>query len=353
MKKNKEISIKAAVLFENKKNLKIIKNIKIPILEKGQVLVKIAYTSICHSQLMEIDGLRGKDKYLPHMLGHEGCGEVIKIGKGVKKVKKNDWVIIGWIKGKGINAKGAKYKKNNYNINSGPVTTFSTYSIISENRLVKMPKNIRKKDASLYGCAIPTGLGMILNQTSNRKNKNIGIIGLGGIGIFSLIAAKYCKFKSIIVIDKDEKKLKLAKMFGADLAVVANKKNIKKHIYNFLHEKNLDYCIDTAGKVETIEKSFELINYKGSCVFCSHPQANKKIKLDPFELIKGKKIIGSWGGNTNPDKDIKKYAKVLANMKKDFKKIFQKEYSLEDINLAIKEFKMGKVLRPIIKISDK
>jgi S-(hydroxymethyl)glutathione dehydrogenase/alcohol dehydrogenase len=173
MNKDKIVSMSAAVLFENKKNLKIIKNIEIPELKKGQVLVEISYTSICHSQLMEIQGQRGKDKYLPHMLGHEGCGEVLKIGKGVKKVKKGDSVIIGWIKGNGLNVSGANYKKDKYQINSGPVTTFSTHSIISENRLVVMPKNLNKKYASLYGCAIPTGIGMILNQTSKRKNKNI------------------------------------------------------------------------------------------------------------------------------------------------------------------------------------
>ena len=350
MNKDKVVTMSAAVLFENNQNLKIIKNIEIPELTKGQVLVEIHYAGICQSQLMEIKGHRGKDKYLPHMLGHEGCGKILKIGKDVRKVKKGDFVIIGWIKGVGLDVLGARYKVKDYYINSGPVTTFSTHSIISENRLLLMPKNVNKKYASLYGCAIPTGIGMIINQTTKRKNKNIGIIGLGGIGIFSLIAAKYCEFKNIIVIDNDKKKLELARNLGADITIDANKKNIKKEIYRLLKNKNLDYCIDTAGKTETIEKSFELISDNGCSIFCSHPQINKKIKIDPFELIKGKNIIGSWGGNTNPDKDIKKYVKILSNKTKDLKNIFYKEYSLAEINKAIKNMKMGKVLRPIIKI---
>ena len=98
--------MKAAVLWKIGKKLKIVNKIKIPELTSGQVLVKIAYSGVCHSQLMEIKGLRGKDKFVPHLLGHEGCGKVIRIGKNVKKIKKNDWVILGWIKGKGHNVNG-------------------------------------------------------------------------------------------------------------------------------------------------------------------------------------------------------------------------------------------------------
>ena len=130
--------MKAAVLNKLKKPLEV-KNLKIPKLSKGQILVKIFYSGICRSQIFEIDGYRGKDKWLPHVLGHEGSGVVIDIGDGVKKIKKNDQVILTWIKGKGIDADNPTYTSNNSKINSGKVSTFSNYAIVSENRVVKIP----------------------------------------------------------------------------------------------------------------------------------------------------------------------------------------------------------------------
>ena len=113
-----------------------------------------------------------------------------------------------------------------------------------------------------------------------------------------------------------------------------------------------DYCIDTAGKVETIEKSFQMLNKnKGQCIFCSHPSFDKKIQINPFELISGKKILGSWGGASKPDIDLKKYSLLMKKIKINFKKLFSKEYKLDEINTAIDDLKKGKVLRPIVVIN--
>ena len=102
----------AAILKELGKPL-CIEEVVIPVLKEGQILVKMAYSGVCHSQLMEVRGKRGKDKYLPHMLGHEGTGIVIEIGKGVTKVKVDDWVILGWINGNGIDGGSTQYEGKN------------------------------------------------------------------------------------------------------------------------------------------------------------------------------------------------------------------------------------------------
>mgnify|MGYP001162365134 FL=1 len=111
--------MKAAVLWECGKPLSIEENIEIPELSKGQVLVKMAYSGVCRSQLMEVNGDRGDDKYLPHLLGHEGCGQIVSIGPEVTKVSEEEWVILGWIKGRGKDVGGAKYKLGKNEINSG------------------------------------------------------------------------------------------------------------------------------------------------------------------------------------------------------------------------------------------
>ena len=108
MEKNRKLT-RAAVLYEVNCPLAIKTDISIPPLSSGQILVKVAFSGVCHSQLMEVRGKRGEDKFLPHMLGHEGSGTVLEIGSGVTKVKLGDNVILGWIKGEGLDVPGTKY----------------------------------------------------------------------------------------------------------------------------------------------------------------------------------------------------------------------------------------------------
>ena len=206
---------RAAVLFKPKSKLKII-DLEIPRLKKGQVLVKLSYSGICRSQIMEISGKRGEDKWLPHMLGHEAVGKVVSIGKMVKKVKINDDVVLSWIKGKGLAASGAVYNYNGKKINAGPITTFSSYTIVSENRVYKINKSHNKKLSVLCGCALPTGYGMVNNELKIKTNdkRSILVFGLGGIGLSSLMALKEKNVKNVYVIDKSINKCNFAKKLG-------------------------------------------------------------------------------------------------------------------------------------------
>ena len=142
----------AAVLEKCGQPLQLLE-LEIPKLKQGQVLVKISYSAICRSQVMEIKGLRGRDKWLPHLLGHEGSGVVIDVGTGVKKVRPRDQVVLSWIKSSGLEAEPPKYSHNGRAINAGPITTFSNYSIVSENRVVLKPVGLEMDSAALFGCA--------------------------------------------------------------------------------------------------------------------------------------------------------------------------------------------------------
>ena len=200
------MQFESAILKKKNKSLSIQK-FNVPELLKGQVLVKIFYSGVCRSQLMEKSGKRGKDIWLPHALGHEASGKVIKIGAAVKKVKIGDDVILSWIKGKGINTSGFKIRStNNEMVNFGPITTFSNYSIISENRVFKKPKDLSFKEAVLYGCAIPTGSGIVFNELKIKKKDKILLIGIGGIGLSCLLALKVIKAEKIYILEKNKKK---------------------------------------------------------------------------------------------------------------------------------------------------
>ena len=341
-------NVKCAVLEKINKPLKI-HNIKFGKLKFGQVLVKIFYSGICGSQLMEVEGKRGKDIYLPHALGHEAVGKVIETGKGVKKIIKGDVVILSWIKSSGINSTPPKFF-NKKMINAGRITTFSNYTIVSENRLIKKPKSIGMRESLLFGCALATGGGIVINEIMPKKTDKIAVIGLGGVGLSSLLTLKSLGFKKIYGVDNSPQKFFLIKKLGIKNVYNLKNKNSKN---KFLRDISggVDYCIEAAGLTKTIELGFSLLNNTGKLIFASHPKKNDKISLDPHQLIKGKNIKGSWGGNFNPDKDIKKLLKIFKKGKIDLKILTRNVYKLKHINKAIKDLKSGKVFRPIIEMS--
>ena len=323
-------------------------------LKKGQVLVKIKYSGVCRSQLMEVQGLRGKDKWLPHLLGHEASGVVIEVGKSVSKVKKGDSVILTWIKGKGIESISPRYKFQNKIINSGNISTFSNYSVVSENRLIKKPKKLAFDLAVLFGCAIPTGSGIVFKEKNINKESSVVILGLGGVGLSAVLMLLAKEVRNIIAIDISKKKLNLVKSWGVKNTIQIPKIFESSKVIKMLPSGNIDFCIESAGSVKTIELGFLLIRTDGGkLIFASHPPNNDLIKLKPHELISGKKIIGTWGGGTNPDKDIPIIFKEIFNKNIPIRELVNKIYKLEDLNKALSDLEKGSVFRAIIKMKHK
>ena len=151
--------MKSAVLIESNKPL-IVAEIDLPKkLEFGQALVKVCYSGLCGAQINEIEAVKGTDKFLPHLLGHEGSGIVEKIGDGVTTVKPEDHVVLHWRKSSGIQSSTPKYSWNGKQVNAGWVTTFNEKTVMSENRLTVIPKDFDMKIAALFGCSVTSGFG--------------------------------------------------------------------------------------------------------------------------------------------------------------------------------------------------
>ena len=343
------MKFKAAILKNINEPL-IIDEIENESLSEGQVLIKILQTGVCRSQVFEMEGQRGLDKYLPHLLGHEAIGVVVDLGEKVTKIKEGDYVVLSWIKSKGISAKPAKYFWEDKIVNSGQITTFSEYSVCSENRCLRIEKELAYKIGPTLGCALPTGYGISLTQTELKTAKYIGVIGLGGIGMAALLGALDQSDAEIFAIDVNQDRLKEAKILGAKYIFNPLKSSVET--LDFLKEKTknnmLDLLLECSGSISVLNNTLKLINNSGLVKFVSHPKFGDLLNIDPFELILGKRIEGSWGGGTDPDRDFKLIAEKILNNKKFLKLYSNKFYELEEINLALNELKIGKVLRPII-----
>lgn len=345
--------MKAAVLSSLNAPLQVLTGLEYALPARGQLLVKLAYSGVCHSQLMEVRGRRGEDVYLPHLLGHEGSGKVVQVGDGVAKVNVGDLVVLGWIKGSGLDGGGVKYRCNclPYVINAGGVTTFNEYALVSENRVVPLPKGVPLDIAVLFGCAVPTGAGIITNDLRPAPGSTIAVFGLGGIGMSALMATMLFECAKVIAVDVSADKLALARSFGATHTINATEVDPVSEIRVLTNDLGVDYSVEASGQVSVIEQAFDSVRRGGGvCVFASHPEHGKRISIDPFELICGKQIRGSWGGSSNPDRDIPSFAKLYLEGRLPLEKLITKRYPLDAINEALDDLEHHRVGRPLIEI---
>ena len=340
----------AAVLVELGKPL-ILAELDIPVLKPGQVLVEIAFSGICHTQVLECRGHRGDDPYLPHCLGHEGSGIVCDIGGGVTKVKVGERIILSWIKGSGADVPGTLYGWNSRSVNAGAITTFSRHAVVSENRLTPLPQNIAMRDATMLGCAVPTGLGTVFNTAQPRPGQGMAVFGMGGIGSCVLMGAIIAGCVPIIAVDVRQDKLKLAKKIGATHCVHAAELNPVEEIHRIC-PGGIDFAVEAIGRPGTVVQALHSIrNQGGTVVVIGNARDGEFIQLDQKQLNLGKRILGTWGGDNLPDRDYPLYCKLLNCGKFNLDLIMSRDYRLSEINAAINDLGEGKVVRPVVNMS--
>ncbi len=341
--------MKSAILVKSKKPLVIGEVILPKELEFGQVLVKIFYSGICGSQINEIDSIKEPDKYLPHLLGHEGSGVVEKIGPGVSRVKPGDHVVLHWRKGSGIESNTPNYFWNGKKLNAGRVTTFNEKAIVSENRLTPINKDFDLKLAPLFGCSVTTAFGVVNNDAKVKIGQSVVIFGVGGVGLNIAQAANMVSANPIIGVDVLQGKLTVGKKFGLTNIFKANTKNLDDKINKLAGGKGADVVIETTGNPKIIEKAYNLTSSDGKTILVGVPSKNINIYSLPLHF---KKILtGSHGGSAIPDIEIPRYIRLINKKKMTLKNIITHEFSLDDINKAIALFRTGKAGRIVIKMN--
>ncbi len=341
----------AAVLFELNKPLRLIE-VRGRGLQRGQILVDVAYSGVCHSQLHEMRGRRGPDRFLPHTLGHEGSGTVVAVGPEVTKVRPGDAVVLSWIKGTGIDVPSNAYDSGGGVINSGAISTFMKQTIVSENRLTLIPGGMPLREAALLGCAIPTGAGAVLNAARIQPLESIAIFGLGGIGLSAVLGAGIGGANPIIGIDVIDHKLDQARTLGATHTIHAGREDPLAGIMQITGGRGVDYAIEAAGRQETMETAFKSVRDAGGlCIIAGNLASGLRISIDPFDLIRGRRIVGTWGGETSPDRDIPHYADLYLAGKLKLEALITHEYPFEDINQAFEDLEKGNVGRALIRFN--
>jgi len=341
--------MKAAVLWDLNQPLKII---ELPVKKpgKGQVLVKMAASGICHTQLLEIQGKNASGPMNPNMLGHEGSGIVEEIGEEITKVSPGEHVILSWIKGTGANVLPEKYDYNGFKINAGFVTTFNEYALVSENRVTPIHKEMPFKEAALIGCSVATGAGAVINNAKVKCGQSVVVVGIGGVGINMVHAAALNYANPLIAVDINEDKLEIAKKFGATHVLNSSKCDIETELKKIASESGLDYAFDTTGRKEVMEMIYRSVKKaSGKVVLCGVPNPLElKIEIDPFPLYYGRKIVGTGGGETNPDVDFPKLCSMFLNGQLKLSEMISHTITLDEINKGFDYLKNGQCLKVVI-----
>src|SRR5581483_10679241 len=289
----------AAILIEQRKPL-VIDEVEVPALGYGHVLVDLKVSRICGSQIGEIDGVKGPDRFLPHLLGHEGGGTVLETGPGVKHVKAGDRVVLHWRPGKGIEAQPPVYNWNGKKANGGCITTFNRLGVISENRLTRVPSETDLDTCALLADTLTTGFGIIHNDAKVKIGEAVVIIGCGGIGLGVVLGAKLSGAHPIIAVDIQDHKLQKAAQHGATHTINSAREEFPAAVLRILDGTPPDVVIDGTGNPQVLERAFGLVSNAGRCVIFGVMPHDKKLSLTTLPLHFGKVLTGSHGGDSRP-----------------------------------------------------
>ena len=337
----------AAILTKTGSPLELVQ-LDIPKLQDGQVIVKIKYSGICGTQMMEIDGKKGEDKWLPHCLGHEAIGEVVECGPSVTKIKESDSVVLSWLKGEGIEAGGAIYQWNGITVNAGPVTTFQKFAVISENRITKIFNGNLEPVYVLLGCAAPTGMGAVRNVLDPNQGESMIIFGAGGVGLCALMMARHLKLYPIIVVDISDDRLDLATKFGADIVINLKRQDLRAELAERAI-KMVDHVVEVTGSPQIMNKMLGFVKPQGGkSVIVGNAPFGQTLSISPSEFNMGKSIYGTWGGNSDPDRDFDAFSQIMQKNIPILSKMTESHFPLESVNEALDGMRSKRVTRPVL-----
>ena len=342
----------AAILVENNQPLAVEEIEWKGPLRFGQVLVRLHYSGICGAQINEIEGAKGPDKFLPHLLGHEGSGEVLETGEGVTRVKAGDHVVLHWRQAAGIQSPTPSYNWKGRKVNSGWVTTFNSHSVVSENRLTPIPKDFPLDQAPLFGCAVTTAVGVVNNDAQLKIGQSVVVFGVGGVGLNICQAAALVSADPIIGVDITEEKVAMARKWGASHAF--NSKSDPGFLEKIRAEvgsAGADVVIDTTGNARVIEMAYGLTHPDGRTILVGVPRKGDNVSIYTLPLHFKKILKGSHGGSVDPDVLIPRLIRLVHAKKMKLEGLFTHRFALKDINLALDALRSGEAARVLIQTS--
>jgi S-(hydroxymethyl)glutathione dehydrogenase/alcohol dehydrogenase len=371
--KSQTIKSKAAIAWGPNKPLTI-EEVDVELPKKGEVLVKIIASGVCHTDAFTLSG-EDPEGIFPVILGHEGGGIVEQIGEGVTSVAVGDHVIplytpecgeckfcksgktnlcqkIRETQGKGLMPDGT----SRFSLNGQPIfhymgcSTFSQYTVLPEISLAKVNPKAPLEEVCLLGCGVTTGMGAVMNTAKVAEGDTVAIFGLGGIGLSAVIGATMAKASRIIAIDINESKFELAKKLGATDCI--NPKNYDQPIQDVIVELTdggVDYSFECIGNVNVMRSALECCHKGwGESIIIGVAGAGQEISTRPFQLVTGRVWRGTAFGGVKGRSELPEYVERYLAGEFALNDFITHTMTLEKINEAFDLMHEGKSIRSVI-----
>jgi S-(hydroxymethyl)glutathione dehydrogenase/alcohol dehydrogenase len=374
IEEEREMKSRAAVAFAPGKPLEIVE-IDVAPPKKGEVLIKVTHTGVCHTDAFTLSG-DDPEGVFPVVLGHEGAGVVIEVGEGVTSVKPGDHVIplytaecgecefcrsgktnlcvaVRETQGKGLMPDGT----TRFSYNGQPLyhymgcSTFSEYTVVAEVSLAKINPEANHEHVCLLGCGVTTGIGAVHNTAKVQPGDSVAVFGLGAIGLAVVQGARQAKAGRIIAIDTNPKKFDLARRFGATDCI--NPNDYDKPIKDVLLDINkwgIDHTFECIGNVNVMRAALESAHRGwGQSVIIGVAGSGQEISTRPFQLVTGRVWKGSAFGGVKGRSQLPGMVEDAMKGDIDLEPFVTHTMSLDEINDAFDLMHEGKSIRTVIR----
>jgi alcohol dehydrogenase len=326
---------------------------------------------LCHSDLSVVSGDRPRP--VPMVLGHESAGEVIECGAGVEDLAAGDRVVMVFMpscggcmpcmegrpalcepgaasNGAGTLLSGARRihldgRPVNHHVG---VSCFADYAVVSRRSCVRIDSDLSHAEAALFGCAVLTGVGAVINTARVQAGTTAAVLGLGGVGFSALLAAVASGAREVVAIDLNESKLALARELGATATFNAGRPETADEV-RALTRGGVDFAFEMAGAIPAMEMAWRITRRGGSTVSAGLPHPDKRFALPPVQLVGEERTLrGSYIGSAVPARDIPRYIEMYQRGKLPVDRLMGERLALEDINRGFDRMASGQAMRDVV-----
>lgn len=337
----------------------------------GEVLVRIRAAGLCHSDLSVINGDR--PRAMPIALGHEASAEVVECGADVGDLTPGDHVVLVFVPscgcclpcmegrpalcepGAAANTAGTLLGGHRrLSLNGSPVnhhtgvSCFAEYAVVSRRSCVRLDMDISHREAALFGCAVLTGAGAVINAARPRVGQSVAIVGLGGVGLSALIAAVAAGAGEVIALDLNEAKLELARELGATLTIRANAPGATESVRERT-KGGADFALDMAGAVPAFELAHRITRRGGTTITSGLPNPSACFPLALSQLVGEERTVrGSYLGSGIPARDIPSYIALYQRGRLPVDRLMGRVWTLDTLNEGFDHLHSGSGLRDVV-----
>lgn len=338
----------------------------------GEILVRVRAAGLCHSDLSVIDGSRPRP--MPMLLGHEATGEVVELGDGVRSLAVGDHVVFSFVPmcghcgpcacgrpvlcepGAAANARGSllggatrlrDMLQMPLHHHLG-VSGFAEYAVVSERSAVRIDADLPPRIAALFGCAVLTGVGAVVNTAGVLPGQSVAVFGLGGVGLAALLGAAASSAWPLVAIDIVPEKLALARELGASHCIDAREGDVAARVRDAT-QAGVDYAIETAGSERVLADAYAATRRGGTTITVGLPAPERMLSLPAVSLVAEERTLkGSYMGSAVPARDIPRYVALHRAGKLPVDRLLTHVLMLDEINEGFDRLARGEAIRQVV-----